>query len=121
MAVKRPGRVGLMPSSSETSRMATVGWVSTNGSDTAAGARSGGPIGMGAVVRGQFLGNAMQPFVELRLRPGVERREGADDSGLALGDHEVGAGDDEERRADHGEGERVEQRGKRHMSFIAQP
>ena len=47
--MKRPGRVGLIASSSETSRIATVGWVSTSGSDTAAAARSGGPIGMVAV------------------------------------------------------------------------
>ena len=39
MAVKRPGRVGLAPSSSEARRMATVGVVSTSGSASEAAAR----------------------------------------------------------------------------------
>ena len=49
MAVKRPGRVGLAPSSSEASRIATVGVVSTSGSASEAAARSGGAIGIVAV------------------------------------------------------------------------
>ena len=44
-------------------------------------------VRMVAIVRSQFLGNLMDPFVELALRAGVERWEAADDSGLALGDY----------------------------------
>jgi hypothetical protein len=52
------------------------------------------------VPRGQRLGDLGQPFVELRRRPGIERRHGADHAGLALLDHELGVADDEQRRAD---------------------
>jgi len=55
IAVKRPGRVGLIASSSEISRIATLGMLSTSGSDTAAAARSGGPMGMVAVPVSQRL------------------------------------------------------------------
>ena len=37
---------------------------------------------------GEFLGDLVQPLVELRDRPRVQRREGADDPRLALGDHQ---------------------------------
>ena len=33
---------------------------------------------------------AVEPFVELRGRAGVERGERADDAGRALGDHQLG-------------------------------
>ncbi len=64
-----------------------------------------------------------QPFVELLDRAGVQRRERADDAGLALGDHELGSGHDEQRRADHRQFERIGKRsGQRHSasSFVAQ-
>ena len=42
----------------------------------------------------------MDPFVELALRPGVQRRKAADDARLALGDDQLRVGHDEQRRAD---------------------
>jgi hypothetical protein len=41
------------------------------------------------------------PLAERRLGPRVERREGADDAGLALGDDQLGPRDDKHRRADN--------------------
>jgi hypothetical protein len=58
---------------------------------------------------GQLLLDPVQPLVEQALRPGIERREGADDAGLALGDDQVRAGDDEERRADGRQTQAVEE------------
>lgn len=49
IAVKRPGRVGLAASSSEISRIGTVGLDSTSGSASAMAARNGGATGMVAV------------------------------------------------------------------------
>jgi len=49
---------------------------------------------------GQRLGDFGQPFVELGLRPGVQRREGPHDAGLALRQHERRMRNDEERRSD---------------------
>jgi hypothetical protein len=46
--------------------------------------------------------DALQPLLELRGGTRVQRGEPADHAGLALRDREVGVGDDEERRADHG-------------------
>jgi hypothetical protein len=60
-------------------------------------------IGVGAVVCAQFLGDPVQPFVEHRLGPGVERGERPDDPRLALRDHQFGTRDDEERRPDDGQ------------------
>ena len=67
-------------------------------------------IGMGAVMRRERLGDLVQPFVELRDRSGVERGKGADDPGLALGDHQRRMRDDEERRADGGQAQLVLQK-----------
>jgi hypothetical protein len=53
-------------------------------------------IGIG----GQFALDAGQPFIQRFLRPGIERREGADHAALALGDDQIGIGDDEHRRAE---------------------
>ena len=50
----------------------------------------GGRFRMGAVVRGQRLGDFVQPFVELADRARVERGKRADDPRLALGDHQAG-------------------------------
>ena len=56
-----------------------------------------------------------QPLVELFDGAGVQRGERADDAGLALGDHEFRPGDDEQRRADHRQFERIGKRsGQRH-------
>ena len=71
--------------------------------------RRGGRVGMVAVPGGELLGDAVQPFVEQRLRPRVQRREEADDPRLALGDDQVRVGDDEERGADGGQPEPVEE------------
>ncbi len=62
--------------------------------------RCRGSLRMGAIVRCERSRDALQPRLELRGRPRVERRKRADDAGRALGDHELGTRDDEERRRD---------------------
>ncbi len=74
-----------------------------------------------AIPRRQFLGNAVQPLVEQCLRSGIERGESPDDSRLALGDHQIGHRDDEQRGPDHGQPQAIEQGGQAHTDFIAQP
>ena len=70
---------------------------------------------MQRLVFAEFVLDPAQPFAELFDRTGVERRERADDAGLALGDHEFGPGDDEQRRSDHRQFERIHKRsGQRH-------
>ena len=78
----------------------------------------GRPVGMVAVVRGQFLGDAMQPFVELRLRPGIECRKAADDPRLALSDDQFDAGHDEQRRTDDRQAQAVEDGGQGAWSHL---
>jgi len=74
-----------------------------------------GPVGMAAVVLGELAGDPLQPRFELLGRPCVERRERPDDTGLALGDDQVGVRDDEQRRADDRQPQRVLQdRGQAH-------
>ncbi|MNL58875.1 hypothetical protein D3C87_1825520 [compost metagenome] len=65
--------------------------------DGKGGSRTAGVLG---VVIGQGFGDFGKPFVELRLRAGVQRREGADHAGLALRDRQLGMRDDEQRCAD---------------------
>ncbi len=70
---------------------------------------------MQRLVLAELVLDAGQPFVELFDGAGVQRRERADDAGLALGDHEFGSGHDEQRRADHRQFERIGKRsGQRH-------
>ncbi len=57
-------------------------------------------LGMLGLVLSQLAGDALQPFLEHFLRPRVQRRERADDAGLALLDPQVRIGDDEQRRSD---------------------
>ncbi|MEY9154089.1 hypothetical protein ABIG04_002399 [Bradyrhizobium japonicum] len=59
--------------------------------------------GIARFVFAELVPDAAQPLVELVHRTGVERRKRADDTGLALGDHQLRAGNDEERRADDGQ------------------
>ena len=63
------------------------------------------------LVFAEFVLDPVQPFAELLDRARVQRRERADDAGLALGDHELGPGDDEQRRSDHRQFERIHKRG----------
>src|SRR3546814_5851176 len=58
----------------------------------------------------------MQPFVEERLRPRVERRKTADDARLALCDDQFGSRYNEQWRSDDGQAQAVENRGKGHES-----
>ena len=44
----------------------------------------------------QFFGDLVQPFVEHRLRTGIEGREASDDTRLALGDDQFGPRHDEQ-------------------------
>mmetsp|Transcript_42313 Transcript_42313/g.99247 ORF Transcript_42313/g.99247 Transcript_42313/m.99247 type:complete len:430 (-) Transcript_42313:2872-4161(-) len=61
------------------------------------------PVRVGLVVGGQGLGDLGQPFVEQLGRARIERRHRSDDAGLALLDDELGVADDEQRRADGGQ------------------
>jgi hypothetical protein len=49
-----------------------------------------GLSGVIAVVGGELFADLVQPFVQLGRRAGVQRREGAHDAGLALGDDQSG-------------------------------
>ncbi len=62
----------------------------------------------------QFSRDPRQPFVEQFRRPRVQGREAADDAGLALRQHEIRVGDDEQRGADGGQAQVLQQRGKGH-------
>ena len=52
-------------------------------------------------MRGELLGNLVQPFIELRLRPRIERGKRADHTCLALRNDEFRPGHDEQGRAYH--------------------
>ncbi len=52
------------------------------------------------LVGGELHLDTDDPLVEEFRRPRIQRRKGADDSGLALRDDEIGSGDNEHRRAD---------------------
>ena len=60
----------------------------------------GRPLGVCRVMGGEALGDLGQPFVELRLGAGVQRRKRSDDAGLALREHQGRVRNDEERRSD---------------------
>jgi hypothetical protein len=57
--------------------------------------RRGGAVRMRAVMGGERFGDFMQPFVELRNGPCVQRGKSADDPRFALGDHQRRMRDDE--------------------------
>ena len=57
-------------------------------------------VGIIPIPSRQLFDNLMQLFVQLRLRTGVERREGAHNAGLAPRDDEFWTRDDKHRRAD---------------------
>src|SRR5258708_36588744 len=59
-------------------------------------------VGMRLVMRREFLLDARQPFVQQRRWPRIQRRKGSDDARLALGNHQFGHGNNEQRRTDHG-------------------
>jgi hypothetical protein len=60
--------------------------------------------------------DARQPLVQHVRRPGVQRRERADDAGLALRNDEFGPGNDEHRRADDGQGKGILQQDRQRHS-----
>ena len=71
--------------------------------------------GIARLVFAELIRDAAQPFVQLLDRAGVERRKRADHARLALGDHQLRSGDDEERRADHRQFEAIfQESGQRH-------
>ena len=76
------------------------------------------PVRIVAIVRRQLLGDLVEPFVELRLRPRVQGREAADDPRLALRNHQFRAGDDEQRRSDQRQAQAIERGGKRHRFLL---
>jgi hypothetical protein len=71
-------------------------------------------VRVGAIVRGQFLGDLVQPFVELALRPGIECGKTSHDPCLALGDDQFRPRYDEQRRADDGQAHPVKGGGQGH-------
>jgi hypothetical protein len=81
-------------------------WLTANGAASA--------CGCAALPGGQFRRYARQPRIEQFRRPRVQRREAADDAGRALRQHQVGVGDDEQRRADGGQAQALQQRGQGH-------
>ena len=48
--------------------------------------------------------------------PGIERRHGADDAGLALRDHQLGVADDEQGRTDDGQRQLLQDLGECHRA-----
>jgi hypothetical protein len=60
------------------------------------------PVGMRLVMRGELLLDPHQPLVEQRRRTRVQRRKRSDDTRLALRNYQIGHGNDEQRRTDHG-------------------
>ena len=71
-------------------------------------------IGIVAIMRCQFFGDLMQPFVHLGLRAGIERGERPDDPRLALRNDQFRTRYDEERRADDRQAQLVEGSGQGH-------
>ena len=69
---------------------------------------------MGLVVVLIWMERKGSAFIQDRTGPCVQRREAADDAGLALGDHEIRIGDDEERRSDDRETQILENGGQCH-------
>ena len=62
--------------------------------------------------------DARQPLAKHGDRPRIERRERADNAGLALGDDKFRPGHEKQRRAHHRHGEAIlEDRGQRHCGF----
>ena len=74
----------------------------------------GRAIGIVAIMRRQFLGDLVQPFVDLALRPRIQRGEAADNARLALRDDQLRPGYDEQRRSDDGDAQFVEGGGQGH-------
>ena len=69
----------------------------------------------------ELLGDLVQPFVELALRPRIERGERADDARFTLGNDQFGTGDNEQRGPDDGEPQAIEESGQGHTRFIDEP
>jgi len=69
-------------------------------------------IGIGGLIVGQFAFDADDPLVEQRGGACVQRRERADDAGLALRDHQLGRRHDKHRRRDDGENQAIFQGGR---------
>ena len=74
-------------------------------------------VGILGLMLGEFRRNALQPLFEHFLGPRVQRREGADDACLALFDHQVGIGHDEQWRTDHRNREIVAQQSRKSHRF----
>jgi len=59
------------------------------------------PLGMRLVMSGKLFLDPHQPLLEQCGRPSVQRGKRSDHTRLALRDHQIRHGDDEQRRADH--------------------
>ncbi len=70
--------------------------------DLVDGERRRRPLRMRLVMGREFFLDPHQPLVEQRCGARVQRRKRSDDARLALCDHQVWNGNDEQRRTDHG-------------------
>ena len=75
-------------------------------------------VGIVPVMRCQFLGDTVQPFVQHARRPCVQRGKTADDTGFALRDHKFRTRYDEQGRADDGQTKAVERDRDGHSRFL---
>jgi hypothetical protein len=66
-------------------------------------------LGIGALKRREFLRDLRKPLIELRSGPCIQRGEGTDDAGLALGEDQAWRRDDEHGRADDGQSKAIAQ------------
>ena len=71
--------------------------------DLVDGKRGGRRFRVRPVVRGQLFGDLGQPVLQHFRRAGIQGGHGTHDTGLALGNDQLGVADDEQGRADHGQ------------------
>src|SRR5258708_15886985 len=64
------------------------------------GIRRGTPRGIFSVIPGQFSFDALQPLFQHLRGTRIQRRKAAHDTRLALGDDQIGGGNDKHGRAD---------------------
>ena len=86
--------------------------------DLVDGDRADHRVRMGGLVLGERCLDLREPFVEQLRRPRIERGERADDTGLALGQHEVRIADDEHRRGNNGQRKLLQDGGQCHGASL---
>ena len=78
------------------------------------GEGGGQAVWMAGIVFAQFALNPDQPLLQHMRRTGVQRGKRADNARFALRDHQIRGGDDEHRRADHRQPQRLQNGGQAH-------